>query len=106
MFSEAFGVDYYPEQWPEERWSEDARLMAEAGFNVVRLAEFAWSSMEPANAATTSLARPRHRDPGGARPAHRPRHPDGLPATLAHDQAPGDLPDAGERAARNLWQPP
>ncbi len=42
-----FGVDYYPEHWPEERWPEDARLMAEAGFNVVRLAEFAWSRMEP-----------------------------------------------------------
>jgi beta-galactosidase len=42
-----FGVDYYPEQWPEDRWPEDARLMAEAGFNVVRLAEFAWSKMEP-----------------------------------------------------------
>ena len=42
-----FGADYYPEHWPEERWPEDARLMAEAGFNVVRLAEFAWSKMEP-----------------------------------------------------------
>jgi len=42
-----FGVDYYPEQWPKERWPEDARLMAEAGFNVVRLAEFAWARMEP-----------------------------------------------------------
>ncbi len=42
-----FGVDYYPEHWPEERWPEDARLMAEADFNVVRLAEFAWSKMEP-----------------------------------------------------------
>ena len=42
-----FGVDYYPEQWPEERWSVDARLMAEAGINVVRLAEFAWSFLEP-----------------------------------------------------------
>ena len=42
-----FGADYYPEHWPEERWPEDARLMAEAGFNVVRLAEFAWSQMEP-----------------------------------------------------------
>ncbi len=41
-----FGVDYYPEQWNEERWSEDARLMAEAGFNIVRLAEFAWAKME------------------------------------------------------------
>ena len=42
-----FGVDYYPEHWPEERWTVDARLMAEAGVNVVRLAEFAWSIMEP-----------------------------------------------------------
>ncbi len=43
-----FGVDYYPEQWPAERWPIDAALMAEAGFNVVRLAEFAWSRLEPA----------------------------------------------------------
>ena len=42
-----FGVDYYPEQWPEERWPEDVRLMDEAGLNVVRLAEFAWSFLEP-----------------------------------------------------------
>lgn len=42
-----FGVDYYPEHWPEDRWEEDARLMAEAHFNLVRLAEFAWSKMEP-----------------------------------------------------------
>lgn len=42
-----FGVDYYPEHWEEERWQTDALLMAEAGMNVVRLAEFAWSKMEP-----------------------------------------------------------
>ena len=42
-----FGADYYPEHWPEERWGEDARLMREAGFNMVRLAEFAWIMMEP-----------------------------------------------------------
>ena len=41
------GVDYYPEHWPKERWATDARLMQEAGFNVVRLAEFAWIFMEP-----------------------------------------------------------
>ena len=44
-----FGADYYPEHWPEERWAEDARLMAEAHFTVVRLAEFAWAKMEPAD---------------------------------------------------------
>src|SRR5262245_5054141 len=41
-----FGVDYYPEQWPEERWAVDAQLMREAGFNIVRLAEFAWAKLE------------------------------------------------------------
>jgi len=42
-----YGADYYPEHWPEERWPEDARLMMEAGFNVARMAEFAWTRMEP-----------------------------------------------------------
>jgi len=42
-----FGADYYPEHWPEKRWPKDAGLMNEAGFNIVRLAEFAWSKMEP-----------------------------------------------------------
>jgi beta-galactosidase len=41
------GADYYPEHWPRERWDEDARLMKEAGFNVVRLAEFSWVLLEP-----------------------------------------------------------
>lgn len=41
------GVDYYPEHWPESRWEEDARLMREAGLTVTRLAEFAWSRLEP-----------------------------------------------------------
>lgn len=41
------GVDYYPEQTPRALWEEDFRLMKELGVNVVRLAEFAWSMMEP-----------------------------------------------------------
>lgn len=41
------GVDYYPEHWPQERWETDARLMQEAGLNIVRLAEFAWVNFEP-----------------------------------------------------------
>jgi len=41
------GVDYYPEHWDRKRWDVDARLMKKAGFNVVRLAEFAWAFMEP-----------------------------------------------------------
>jgi beta-galactosidase len=41
------GVDYYPEHWPRERWETDLSLMHEAGFNVVRLAEFSWVFLEP-----------------------------------------------------------
>jgi beta-galactosidase len=41
------GAAYYPEHWPEERWTQDIHLMQEAGINVVRMAEFAWSTMEP-----------------------------------------------------------
>lgn len=41
------GCAWYPEHWNEQRWPEDLRLMREAGMNVVRVAEFAWSRMEP-----------------------------------------------------------
>ncbi len=42
-----FGAAYYPEHWPEAQWPRDIELMRAAGFTVVRLAEFAWSTMEP-----------------------------------------------------------
>lgn len=42
------GAAYYPEHWPEERWTEEIRLMQEAGLTVARMAEFAWSTLEPA----------------------------------------------------------
>ncbi|MBQ7679152.1 MAG: beta-galactosidase [Butyrivibrio sp.] len=42
-----FGTCYYPEFWDHHLWREHARLMADAGMNVVRLADFAWSSLEP-----------------------------------------------------------
>jgi beta-galactosidase len=41
------GTDWYPEQWPESRWETEVHMMEEAHLHVVRLAEFAWSSMEP-----------------------------------------------------------
>ncbi|MXQ09152.1 beta-galactosidase [Alphaproteobacteria bacterium GH1-50] len=41
------GVCYYPEHWPEDLWADDARRMAEAGLNWVRIGEFAWTRMEP-----------------------------------------------------------
>lgn len=41
------GAAWYPEQWPEARWDEDLKLMEAANLKVVRIAEFAWSRMEP-----------------------------------------------------------
>ncbi len=41
------GADYYPEHWPEERWETDLQMMKEAGFNIVRVAEFSWVLFEP-----------------------------------------------------------
>ena len=41
------GVCYYPEQWPEEMWADDARRMAALGIGWVRIGEFAWSRIEP-----------------------------------------------------------
>ena len=41
------GADWYPEQWPQERWEVDLGMMEEAHLNVARIAEFAWSKMEP-----------------------------------------------------------
>jgi beta-galactosidase len=42
-----FGVCYYPEQWPEERWPIDAGLMRKVGLSYVRLTDFAWAVLEP-----------------------------------------------------------
>ena len=41
------GSAWYPEHWPASRWPEDVRLMRQAGMNVCRIGEFAWSTMEP-----------------------------------------------------------
>lgn len=41
------GTAWYPEQWPESRWDADLALMQQAGMHMVRVAEFAWSRMEP-----------------------------------------------------------
>ena len=42
-----YGGDYNPEQWPEEVWLDDARLMQEAGVNLVTLGVFSWALLEP-----------------------------------------------------------
>ncbi len=41
------GVCYYPEHWPDAQWAKDAARMAALGLTWVRIAEFAWSRMEP-----------------------------------------------------------
>ncbi len=41
------GVCYYPEQWPREKWAEDAARMVELGLEWVRIGEFSWALIEP-----------------------------------------------------------
>ncbi|NBM19966.1 beta-galactosidase [Streptomyces sp. GC420] len=43
----AYGGDYNPEQWPEEVWHEDVRLMREAGVTMVSVGIFSWALLEP-----------------------------------------------------------
>jgi beta-galactosidase len=41
-----YGGDYNPEQWPEEVWHEDMRLMKAAGVNFVSIGIFSWSRLQ------------------------------------------------------------
>ena len=47
MKSYQFGVDYYPEHWPKDRWATDAQMMRDMGIQIVRMAEFSWQKFEP-----------------------------------------------------------
>ncbi|MEV7601883.1 beta-galactosidase [Kitasatospora sp. NPDC089797] len=42
-----YGGDWNPEQWPEEVWAEDVKLMAEAGVNLVTVGVFSWARLQP-----------------------------------------------------------
>jgi beta-galactosidase len=42
-----YGSPYYPEQWDEATRATDPERMKAAGWNCVRMAEFAWDRMEP-----------------------------------------------------------
>ena len=64
------GAAWYPEQWPESRWATDLDLMQAAHMHVVRVGEFAWSTMEPSEGhfdfawldrAIAAAAGPQHR---------------------------------------------
>ena len=41
------GGDYNPDQWPENVWKEDMRLMKLAGCNAMSVGIFAWAALEP-----------------------------------------------------------
>ena len=42
-----YGGDYNPEQWPEDTWEEDMRLLKLAHINVVTLNVFSWAALQP-----------------------------------------------------------
>ncbi|RAH65649.1 beta-galactosidase [Aspergillus aculeatinus CBS 121060] len=41
-------VDYYPSQWPEYMWEDDIAQMSAANISYVRINEFDWAILEPA----------------------------------------------------------
>ncbi|MFE6360258.1 beta-galactosidase [Streptomyces sp. NPDC057806] len=93
----AYGGDYNPEQWPREVWREDARLMREAGVNLVTVGVFSWSRIQPrpgtydwslhdevldllhAHGIAVDLATPTAAPP----PWFTRRHPDARPVTAS-----------------------
>lgn len=42
-----YGGDYNPEQWPEEVWHEDMRILKEAHMDIVTLNVFSWAALQP-----------------------------------------------------------
>ena len=42
-----YGGDYNPEQWPEEVWLDDVRLMRRAGVNLATVGVFSWARIQP-----------------------------------------------------------
>ncbi|MCR5031989.1 MAG: beta-galactosidase [Lachnospiraceae bacterium] len=47
------GTCYYPEHWDKSLWKEDLQRMLSAGIGVIRIAEFAWNKIEPAEGEFT-----------------------------------------------------
>ena len=43
----SLGTCYYPEHWDPSLWRDDLRRMKENGIFTIRIAEFAWSKIEP-----------------------------------------------------------
>ncbi|MCC2315890.1 beta-galactosidase [Cellulomonas xiejunii] len=42
-----YGADYNPEQWPQDVWDEDVRLMRAAHVTTATVGVFSWSRLEP-----------------------------------------------------------
>ena len=42
-----YGGDYNPEQWPEEIWQEDMKLLKEAHIDTLTLNVFSWAALQP-----------------------------------------------------------
>ncbi|MCI3926821.1 beta-galactosidase [Paenibacillus sp. TRM 82003] len=42
-----YGGDYNPDQWPEDVWQDDMRLMNLAGVNMASVAIFSWARLQP-----------------------------------------------------------
>ena len=43
----SLGTCYYPEHWDKSLWEEDLERMQKVGIKIIRIAEFAWSKVEP-----------------------------------------------------------
>ncbi len=43
----AYGGDYNPEQWPEDTWEEDMRLLSLAHVDTLTLNVFSWAALQP-----------------------------------------------------------
>jgi len=43
----AFGGDYNPEQWPQDTWEEDIRILKEAHVDTLTLNVFSWALLQP-----------------------------------------------------------
>lgn len=42
-----YGGDYNPEQWPEETWEDDLKLLKRAHINILTLNVFSWGLLQP-----------------------------------------------------------
>ena len=49
----SLGVCYYPEHWDKSLWEEDLERMKAVGIRTIRIGEFAWSKVEPAEGEFT-----------------------------------------------------